>query len=89
MTRDDVRKAAERMKEMIKSNQSSLETIREIYKQAVSDIDRMKRGDNLREILIDSAVLRLKSITDNIAQQEDQIRIQQAQLRALADALEG
>jgi len=89
MTRDDVRKAAERMKEMIKSNQSSLETIREIYKQAVSDIDRMKRGDNLREILIDSAMLRLKSITDNIAQQEDQIRIQQAQLRALADALEG
>ncbi len=80
----------------IKTNQEALETLLAQRRQTVMNIERLKRGDDLREILIESAQHALKSVDEAVAQQRAGIGQQQAQhdhmdsyVRSLRNAVEG
>jgi hypothetical protein len=89
MDRATVQRALANQQAMIDANQASLVTTRQQRATIAHYIDRLKNGDDLREILIERAVDQLAAVDALITQTEDQIRIMQTGLRQMRNGIEG
>jgi excinuclease UvrABC ATPase subunit len=103
MTRDEVRKmvadgeaVVERLGQSLKTSEASMETLTTKRKQIEATIDRLKRGDDLRAILLESSETSLAAMDQIIEQSRVGLEQQRAQfehttsyLRSLRDSIEG
>jgi hypothetical protein len=89
MNSGDLRSALANQQAMLDSNLASLASVKAQRERNASDIERLRRGDDLRAILLEGAEARLATLDAIVAQTEEQVRLMKESVRQLRNMVEG
>jgi peptidoglycan hydrolase CwlO-like protein len=89
MTLEEARAALANQNQLIANQQATLATIQSQRKDLTGELQRLKDGDDLRQVLIESCQRRLGRLDEIIAQTEEQIRHMETAIKHIRNAIEG